>query len=73
MFSQGSGDFSNQDDAGPHLINAMREQVHNRIANMPAQDREVIERLRKSVRGTRENDMGNVFAKIARKGSDKIS
>lgn len=73
MFSQGSGEFSNQDDAGPHLINAMREQVHNRIANMPAQDREVIERLRKSVRGTRENDMGNVFAKIARKGSDKIS
>jgi hypothetical protein len=24
----------NQDEAGPHLINALRDQIHNRIAQM---------------------------------------
>lgn len=67
------GDFSSQDDAGPHLINAMREQIHQRISNMPSQDRDCLERLRKAARSSNQNDMANVFAKIAKKGSDKIS
>ena len=39
-------DYS-QDEAGPHLINAMREQIHARISQLSNYDREIIERLRK--------------------------
>lgn len=39
-----------QDGAGPHLINAMREQIHSRIAQLSQQDREVVERLRQMAR-----------------------
>lgn len=39
------GDTS-QDGAGPHLVNAMRDQIRQRILSMSQQDRETIERLR---------------------------
>lgn len=39
-------DDTSQDGAGPHLVNAMREQIRQRIAQMSQQDRETIERLK---------------------------
>ena len=68
-------DYS-QDEAGPHLINAMREQIHGRISQMSNYDRDIIEKLRKiASNANREQglDLGIVFQKIASKGSDKIT
>ena len=65
-----------QDEAGPHLVNAMREQIHSRISQLSNYDREIIEKLRKIAnQSNRENglDLGIVFQKLARKGSDKIT
>jgi hypothetical protein len=36
----------NQDEAGPHLINALRDQIHNRIAQMNQRDRDITTKLR---------------------------
>jgi hypothetical protein len=36
-----------QDEAGPHLITAMREQIHSRISQLSNYDREIIEKLRR--------------------------
>ena len=36
----------NQDEAGPHLINALRDQIHNRIAQMNQRDRDTTTKLR---------------------------
>ena len=67
------GDF-NQDDAGPHLINAMREQVHQRISQMNQHDRDIMEKLRKTSTQAANNgvDLTQIFNKFAGKGSDKI-
>ena len=57
------GDFS-QDEAGPHIINAMREQVHGRISQMSNYDRDIIEKLRKiAAQANREQglDLGILF------------
>ena len=65
-----------QDGAGPHLINAMREQIHGRIGQLSQQDREVVERLRHMVRNAVNGqgvDLTQVFMKFAQRGSDKLS
>jgi hypothetical protein len=57
------GDFG-QDEAGPHLINAMREQVHARISQLSNYDRDIIDRLRKiAAQSNREHglDLGVIF------------
>lgn len=47
MLDRTKADSFSQDEAGPHLINAMRDQIHARIQSMSHHDREVIEKLRK--------------------------
>lgn len=71
--SAGADQFS-QDDAGPHLINAMREQVHQRISQMNQHDRGIMEKLRKTSTQAANSgtDLTQIFNKFAGKGSDKI-
>lgn len=63
---------ASQDTAGPHLINAMREQIQARIQNLTQSDREVVQRLRMVVRGA-QVDISSIFTKFAARGSDKLS
>ena len=65
-----------QDGAGPHLINAMRDQIAQRIQQMSNKDRSIVDKLRNitkeqiSIKGT---DLGSTFQKIAAQGQDKIT
>ena len=71
----GEGDY-NQDGATPHLIDAMRGQIQDRISQLSIQDRDTIEKLRKYSRQANDEqgiDLSIIFNKLAQKGSDKIS
>ena len=58
-----SDEFSH-DTSSPHLMNAMREQIHGRINALGHQDREVVERLRSQVKQSNA-DIGRVFNRFA--------
>ena len=57
----------NQDEAGPHLINALRDQIHNRIAQMNQRDRDTTSKLRDIAQQAvqRGVDLGSVFSKFS--------
>lgn len=64
-----------QDDAQPHILNAMKEQVKAKINSLNEQDRSTIDKLRKVSADLMSQglDVSSVFQKFAQKGSDKIS
>ena len=72
--SAGGDGRAGQDEASPHIINAMKEQVRNKINSLNEQDRSTIDKLRKtSVELMSQGlDIATVFQKFAQIGSDKI-
>lgn len=54
-----------QDDASPHIINAMREQVHQRINSMSAHERTTVDKLRRIAQNSSVSDIQGIFAKFA--------